>query len=281
MKPRFITAAAILAVAIVMLIFSDTLFLPLLMGACALCAVFELLRCVGTVKHLVLSIPACVISFSLPIGAFFVEDMYFYFLLSSIVCFVFMIYMFFLAVFHKGVIRVQDIALAYIFVSYVSISLSNVVLVRHVEESGLYFFILIFVIAWITDVFAYIVGSLFGKHKLIPSVSPKKSVEGAIGGVVGAMLGCAVVAFIMQMISDLEPNYLMFLLVGFVGAVISQLGDLVASLVKREYGIKDYSNLLPGHGGIMDRFDSIIPVATVVLLFAMLQGPFALIALPV
>jgi len=281
MKPRFITAAAILAVAIVMLIFSDTVVLPLLMSACAGCAVFELLRCVGIAKNLPVSIPACAIAVALPIGAFFVQDMYVYFLASFIVCFVFMIYMFFLAVFLKGALRVQDVALAYVFVSYVSISLSNVVLVRHIHESGLYFFILVFVIAWITDVFAYIVGSLFGKHKLIPAVSPKKSVEGAIGGVFGTMLGCAVVAFIMQMISELEPNYWMFLLLGFVGAIISQLGDLVASLVKREYGLKDYSNLLPGHGGIMDRFDSVIPVATVVLLFAMLQGPLALIVLPV
>ena len=281
MKPRFITAAAILAVAIVMLIFSDTLFLPLLMGACAVCAVFELLRCVGVSKKLPVSIPAYVIAFAMPIGAFFMQDMYGYFVACSVVCFIFMIYMFFLAVFLKGTIRVQDIALAYIFVSYVSISLSNVVLVRNIAESGLYFFILIFVIAWITDVFAYIVGSLFGRHKLIPSVSPKKSVEGAIGGIFGTMLGCVVVAFIMQTVSDLEPNYWMFLAIGFVGAIISQLGDLVASLVKREYGIKDYSNILPGHGGIMDRFDSIIPVATVVLLFAMLQGPLALIGIPV
>ena len=281
MKPRIITAAGILAVAIFVLIFSNTVVLPIFMGACAACAVFELLRCVGIDQKALVSFPSYIFAFALPFGAFFIRDIQVCFLLIAIASFIFMLYLFFVAVFLQGVVRVPDIALAYTFVSYVSISLSSIVLVRKVDSVGLYLFVLIFVIAWVTDVFAYFVGSLFGKHKLIPAISPKKTVEGALGGIVGSMLGCTVLALIIQIFTDFTPNYWLFLLLGFVGAIISQLGDLVASLVKREYGIKDYSNLLPGHGGIMDRFDSIIAVSAIVLFFSMMGGSFTLVTAPV
>ena len=119
---------------------------------------------------------------------------------------------------------------------------------------------IILLIAWGTDTFAYFSGKFFGKHKLIEKVSAKKTVEGAIGGIIGAVivlviysLGCAYF--------DYTVNYFNLVIVAIFGSVISQFGDLIASCIKRHYNTKDYSNLLLGHGGVMDRFDSVLVVA--------------------
>ncbi|WP_138159045.1 phosphatidate cytidylyltransferase [Peptoniphilus catoniae] len=123
------------------------------------------------------------------------------------------------------------------------------------------FFIMVFLIAFITDTFAYLIGSTFGKHKLIEKVSPKKSIEGAVGGV----LGCLIITLIYSYYVGLNINLeLLFLIVA--SSIMAQLGDLFASKIKRITGIKDYSNLLPGHGGLMDRFDSVIMVIPMVYL---------------
>lgn len=123
----------------------------------------------------------------------------------------------------------------------------------------------IFACSWVSDVGAYFVGVLFGKHKLAPVLSPKKSIEGAIGGVVFAALLGGLFAFLV-----VEPRIgkqgiaWMFVIISAVGAVISQVGDLAASGIKRNENIKDYGRLIPGHGGIMDRFDSVIFTAPMV-----------------
>ena len=125
---------------------------------------------------------------------------------------------------------------------------------------------------------AYVVGSLFGKHKLIPEISPKKTIEGAIGGVVSATVAYLLFGLILDLaIPNIEVNYIILVLFGLVLSVVSQLGDLIASLIKREHNIKDYGKLLPGHGGIMDRFDSIMAVSTILLILSIVFPPFTLI----
>lgn len=139
---------------------------------------------------------------------------------------------------------------------YLLLGFSSIALIKDPFFIGL-----IFIIAFSTDSFAYLVGITIGKHKLIPDVSPKKSIEGSIGGIIGTMI-----------ITSLYLSYFglgkfpVDLLLGFTGSVIAQFGDLVASRIKRDTGIKDYGNLIPGHGGVMDRFDSVIMVAPLVLI---------------
>ena len=135
--------------------------------------------------------------------------------------------------------------------------------------------VLAFMIAWATDTFAFATGKLFGKHKLIPEISPKKTVEGAIGGIVFATLAFLLYGFGVELFTDLTANYLVLAISGAILAVISQIGDLIASLIKREHGVKDYSNLLPGHGGIMDRFDSILAVSTPLIFISLLFKLFS------
>ena len=118
---------------------------------------------------------------------------------------------------------------------------------------------MIILAAFGSDIFAYFIGSFFGKHKMAPNLSPKKSIEGAVGGIVGA--GILGLIFGILFMKDIWYHCL---IIGIIGGIISECGDLVASSFKRQMGIKDYGNLIPGHGGILDRFDSVIFVAPIV-----------------
>ncbi|MBQ2062823.1 MAG: phosphatidate cytidylyltransferase [Oscillospiraceae bacterium] len=122
------------------------------------------------------------------------------------------------------------------------------------------------VAAFCSDTMALFAGMAFGRHKLAPLVSPKKTVEGALGGLIGGMAGMVLFRIIFFLCTEVQLNILWCVFLGFVGAVMGQLGDLVFSAVKREYGIKDYGRLLPGHGGVLDRFDSVIFAAPVIWL---------------
>ncbi len=124
-------------------------------------------------------------------------------------------------------------------------------LLQYLEGTPLLYFV--FLVGFSTDTFAYLVGSKFGRHKLIPSVSPNKSVEGAIGGVLGA----TILGVVFFHYTNIEISIVSILLVVF-SSVFAQVGDLFASKIKRLCGIKDYSQILPGHGGLLDRFDSIL-----------------------
>ncbi|MDD4582649.1 MAG: phosphatidate cytidylyltransferase [Eubacteriales bacterium] len=121
------------------------------------------------------------------------------------------------------------------------------------QKEGTIFVWLVLLTAFGTDISAYFTGYTIGKHKLCPKISPKKTIEGAIGGVVGSVILCGLFGYFF--INSLLPHCLF---IGFLGSVISQFGDLNASIFKRKMGIKDYGNLIPGHGGILDRFDSVL-----------------------
>lgn len=139
-------------------------------------------------------------------------------------------------------------------------------------ENGNYIVWMILISSWGCDTCAYCVGMLIGKHKFAPKLSPKKSIEGAIGGVVGAAaLGALYGYFIVEKALPEQNIALVFAVIGALGAVISQVGDLAASGIKRDNEIKDYGKLIPGHGGIMDRFDSVIFTAPIIYLLALVM----------
>ncbi|MBO4375411.1 MAG: phosphatidate cytidylyltransferase [Lachnospiraceae bacterium] len=152
---------------------------------------------------------------------------------------------------------------AYFGVIYVCVTLSFVYLIRVGVQGGMIVWI-IFISSWICDTCAYIVGVLIGKHKLVPALSPKKSVEGAIGGVIGA----SAVGYLYGSYTGMGGVSVM--IISAVGAVISQFGDLTASALKRSHNIKDYGKLIPGHGGVLDRFDSVIITSAVTYILSRL-----------
>lgn len=162
----------------------------------------------------------------------------------------------------------SQITAAFFGVFYVAVMLSCIYQVRMMEK-GAYIVWLIFLCSWGCDTCAYCVGVKFGKHKMSPVLSPKKSVEGAVGGLAGSFLLTALYAAVFRQQMDIT-NAEVFLLaaISTVGGVISMVGDLAASAIKRNYEIKDYGTLIPGHGGILDRFDSVIFTAPVIYYLA-------------
>lgn len=143
-------------------------------------------------------------------------------------------------------------------VFYVAVMLSCIYQTR-IMAAGAYIVWLIFLASWGSDTCAYCVGVLIGKHKMAPKLSPKKSVEGAFGGVLGAALLTMLYGWIFREQMNLATEDIFILAaISAIGAIISMIGDLAASAVKRNYAIKDYGKIIPGHGGILDRFDSVI-----------------------
>lgn len=154
---------------------------------------------------------------------------------------------------------------------YAPVMLSFIYLLRQGFAQGRYLVWFVFLSSWGSDTCAYAVGVLIGKHKMTPKLSPKKSVEGAVGGVVGAaLLFVLYTHFVIHVYTDVALPLSLAALLGAVGAMVSMVGDLAASAVKRDHNIKDYGKLIPGHGGIMDRFDSVIVTAPIIFIGIMM-----------
>ena len=174
----------------------------------------------------------------------------------------FMMFMF-VYVFTYPKFKADQVMPAFFGVVYVAVMLSFIYLTRNLPD-GKFLVWLIFLCSWGCDTCAYCVGMLIGRHKMAPILSPKKSVEGGVGGVAGAaLLGAIYAAATGAKIAE-------YALICAVGALISMVGDLAASAIKRNQGIKDYGKLIPGHGGILDRFDSVIFTAPAIYFLAKL-----------
>ena len=151
---------------------------------------------------------------------------------------------------------------------YVGVMLSYVYQIRSLDN-GVYLAFLVFICSWGCDTCAYCVGKLIGKHKMSPKLSPKKSIEGAVGGVVGTAFLTALYAYIFHLKMGIASQQIILLaVIAAIAGLISMVGDLTASAIKRNYDIKDYGHLIPGHGGIMDRFDSMIITAPIIFYLA-------------
>lgn len=172
-----------------------------------------------------------------------------------------MILILFVYVFGYPKYHAEQVMAAFFGVVYVAVMLSFIYLTRSLPD-GKFLVWLIFLCSWGCDTCAYCVGMLIGKHKMAPVLSPKKSIEGAVGGVAGAALLGAIYAAATQ------GKMAEYALICAVGALISMVGDLAASAIKRNQNIKDYGKLIPGHGGILDRFDSVIITAPVIYYLA-------------
>lgn len=154
---------------------------------------------------------------------------------------------------------------------YAPFMLSYMYLFLKEYDTGVYLIILVLIASSVSDMCAYFVGVSIGKHKLAPIVSPKKSIEGSVGGILGAAIVGCIYGYVLNKYGIFGSEVIWaFAIIGGVGSVISQVGDLAASAIKRDHGIKDYSHLIPGHGGLMDRLDSICVTAPIIYYLAML-----------
>ena len=292
MKQRAITAVGIGIFVIPILVFSKYIVYPIFLGLISAIAAWEMLRVFGFEKRYEISIPAYAVAGLLPIFA----HNYFtggnekdYLLIVGVVIFSFLLYLAMVCVIGKEIVirrneerpedgkqRIlgfTDVSAVFMSVSYIAVAFTSMALTRYTNH-GQYTFVLVFVAAWMCDTFAYFTGRFFGKHKLAPHLSPKKTVEGSIGGIVFAILGCMLYGFVIEKVTGLNARYYVLAATGLILSIVSQIGDLWASLIKREYGVKDYSQMMPGHGGIMDRFDSIIAISTILMAICMAFPPF-------
>lgn len=164
-----------------------------------------------------------------------------------------------------GKTNIIDISLSFVTVFYIIIPLSLILILSRENK---YLPWIIFLSAWSTDTMAYFVGKKFGKNKIkkISHISPNKTLEGFIGGEISCIIVIMIYGFLFQ--NKLNISFIMLVFLGIITGVIGQIGDLVASSIKRFTGIKDFGNLIPGHGGVLDRFDSILMISVVVFLFS-------------
>ncbi len=185
---------------------------------------------------------------------------------SLIVYTAFIMLLFLIMLARHTVIHFEHIAMCGVSAVIIPASLSCLVLLRYsMEGQALGIFMLLYLLfcAWFADGGAYFVGTFIGKHKLCPNVSPKKTVEGFIGGIitVGVVVAVQCATFNAFVLNGVRVSYAILVPVGMIASLLGVLGDLSASVIKREFKIKDFSNFMPGHGGVLDRFDSVLFVA--------------------
>ena len=290
MKQRILTGIILLCLLVPVLVFSGTWLFPIVAAGFCTAAVYEMLRCLGTHRILPIAIPAYLLSVGFPLGTVYAGGMgdgfgmqpverqgaVLFLLLLGASMTLYLFILFAAAVFsRRALFGFSDAAASYTMTYYIVLAFTTIPLIR-MGQNGEYYYLLCFLGPWITDTFAYFTGYFFGRHKLIPEISPKKTVEGAIGGVLFCMLFFLLYGFAAGKITGLRPNYLVLGLVGALVSCVSQIGDLIASLIKREHGVKDYSQLFPGHGGVMDRFDSVVAAAPLLLIICTVDSLYGL-----
>lgn len=262
LKQRLIFGALGIVAALLVLIFCSVKVISVCVGVIALIGMYEFFKVTGLLKK---KTPAIYIGFCFTVvlyalaileGSLVQKNIM---LLNAVYVFVLMVSMVF---FHSN-LTFSDAALSFLGTSYISIFFLHIIFIRQSEFGNLNIW-LIFISAWATDTFAYFAGRTLGKHKLCPKVSPKKTIEGAIGGTLGCVICICVYAYLCGKCKGMSVDYISAIIFAVLTAIFSQLGDLTASCIKREYGVKDYGNLIPGHGGILDRFDSTLLISPLV-----------------
>ena len=271
MKQRVITAIILGIVAIPFCIFSNTVAFPIVWALLGVVGVYELLGCMGTRNNLFISIPLYILGAVTPFGVWYNTVLTYFGQGYTPIIFLLVGALYLLAVWVFSYQKNQQIDMNKVITSaivslYIIGACSSVVMLRNVN-GGQYYWYFIFIGAWVTDTFAYFTGMLFGKHKLISAVSPKKTIEGSIGGTVFCVALFVVYGAILNNVTDYHLSLWVVAVAGLLSALVSQIGDLAMSVIKRTYGIKDYGKIFPGHGGVLDRFDSILAVSIVMILF--------------
>ena len=264
MLKRTITGVALIAVLVVVLLFLPAYCSAVLLSIMVAMAAHELLHTTGLVTCKRLVIYAAVFAVGLVWWCFFGRS--YAIALAGILAFAALCFAEMLV--SHGKLPFQQIAMTMVAGLLIPFLLSALVRIRTMEN-GVFFVAAPFVMAFMPETGAYLVGCAIGKHKLCPNISPKQTVEGLCGGFLGGIIGMIVYALVLKNAFSFQVNYLYAVIYGVIGAGMATFGDLMFSVIKRQTGIKDYGKLLPGHGGILDRFDSVTivaPLAEVLLL---------------
>ena len=258
MKVRIITSIITLPLLLVVLIVLPPLFTALLMMAMCAVAAYELLWTTGYVRQLRLLIYTMIAAACTALWSYLGSPHGWG--LAGII--VFCSVLFGEMLLSKAKLPFSKVALCFAGGLLIPYLLSSIMRLR-IMELGQVYVLLPFVMAFMSDTCAYFTGKFLGRHKLAPTISPKKTVEGLFGGLAGAVLGMIIYSLVLMLAFDQRVNFLYAVVYGILGSLASVLGDLTFSVIKRQTGIKDYGKLIPGHGGVLDRFDSMTVVAPV------------------
>jgi CDP-diglyceride synthetase len=260
MKKRLISSFVGIAILILILYFHKTYILNAAISLVSGLAAFEILSASKLIKTLKLSVPSIVFAMAIPLMEISKLNIY-----INLLCFLYIVFLFILNITDSINISLAHIGITFFTIITTSFSLSCIVKIRNnFGEISIYLIAFALICAWCCDIGAFTVGKLFGKHKLAPKVSPNKTVEGSIGGILFvliASLGGAVLfdKVLSSNMSEVYAVYFFPLIVSsIIAAIIGMIGDLSFSMIKRYYNIKDFGKIMPGHGGVLDRFDSVI-----------------------
>ena len=259
MKVRLLTAAVLLPIFLFIVLFLPSLCTTILFSLLMGLAAYEFLWGTGLLKHPRLIVYASVMGILTSVWSGFGAG-YVWALLGVLI---FVVVLFAEIMISNMKLPFEKVILCAAAGLLIPFLLTSLVRIR-AGANGAFFIMIPLIIAFISDSGAYFTGRFFGSHKLAPTISPKKTIEGLVGGVFAAVLGMLLYGLILQLAFGFRVNYLAALLYGAAGSVAGAFGDLCFSAIKRQTNIKDYGKLLPGHGGILDRFDSMVIVAPLV-----------------
>lgn len=259
MLVRFISGI-VGAALVILVVLSEKIVLNITVSVVSILTLVEVYRAVGLNKHILLEM----ISYLLAICFTFGEVMGSNYIALIITLYIFAIMICYL-IYHKT-LRLVDLSKMFFLTVYICYFYANIVFIRKMPE-GQFLIWPVLIGSFVTDTFAYLFGVMLGKHKLCPEISPKKTIEGAVFGVIGCIFAFFIYGQVMQNFFQFNVNYLLLLVLGFLASIAAQVGDLSASVIKRQYELKDFGTLIPGHGGMFDRSDSLIFVAPVVFLY--------------
>ncbi len=268
MKTRILAALVLIPVLLAVLFIAPPILVAIVVGIVCAIGAYELLNRTGMVKNFRLICYCVFFAFCVPVWCQWGMNAD----VGRVGIFLFTVLIFAEILISHGKLPFSEACICYIGGLLIPYMLSALVRLMG-DGSGRTVILLPFVLAYMADTGAYFIGCAWGRHKLAPNISPKKSVEGLFGGVAFAIIGMLVYCLMMDKAFGATVNYLYAITYGIVGALTGTFGDLSFSAVKRQAGIKDYGNLIPGHGGVLDRFDSVIFVAPLT--------EFLLMALPV
>ena len=259
MKTRILAASVMVPLLLLVALVLPKELAAVIMGVLQAIASYELLYRTRLVKNPRLVIYCALMAFAIAIWSFY-EAVHAYFVLMMLV--------YFLLLFSEMMrdhvkMRFETLSMCFVGGLVVPYLMSSVVRILAMN-TGRYVIMIPFVVACCCDAGAYFVGVKFGKHKLAPVVSPNKTIEGALGGIAGGVLAMLLYTFILDVPLKFDVSYGAAIVYGILGCLVGELGDLCFSVIKRQTGIKDYGNLVPGHGGVLDRFDSILAVSALV-----------------
>lgn len=260
MLTRIVSAAVAIVIAVVVLLLHKTIVFNLAIGFISVVAIYEIFKASGKTKHKYQAILCYAYAAIDAIMPFFHKHGWLTFCKNRLYFGLFAMAMFFIYLRTYKKFTFLDLFFMLGVAVLIPYSFGTLIYMSMLSH-GVFLIVITLCAAWLADSGAYFAGTFFGKTKLCPKISPKKTVEGLVGGVLSNGLILLVIGFAYSAWKDVSLNYVMLFVCGLLAALIGVLGDLTASEIKRQCGIKDYGNLMPGHGGVMDRFDSVLLVA--------------------